>query len=225
MSLYPFTKDIRKALIDAGEAEDAIQMQKYMRSDIPFHGVRSAEQKKICNTNFKKYPPKELVEYLNVIQELWSGKFREEKYTAIHYAKRFKTFHRMEALPLFREMIETGAWWDFVDSIAKDLVGSLLKQFPVQVKSLLNDWIVDENLWIRRSAILAQLSFKEDTDHEMLFEFCNKCLHEKSFWIRKAIGWALRDYSKSAQQKVREYVEENQGNMSGVTLREAVKYI
>ena len=225
MNTYPVVSELRSALKKAGNPDYAIQMQKYMKSEMPYHGVKSAGQKEIYRTIFKKYPPKDFQEYRQVIEELWDAEFREERYGAIRYAKQFSKFQTMQALPLYRMMIEAGAWWDYVDSIAIDLIGSLLSSFEEEMKEELRRWITDEHLWIRRAAILSQLRFKKDTDHEMFFEFCSTCIHEKTFWMRKAIGWALRDYSKHEPDRVREFIEKNRENMSGLTLREASKYI
>ena len=122
-------------------------------------------------------------------------------------------------------MIETGAWWDYVDMIAAHLIGNLLANYPDVMKPEMRCWIEDDDLWIRRSAILSQLRFKRDTDGDMLFEFCSNCLSEESFWIRKAVGWALREYSKSEAESVRRFVTEHRHLMSRVTLKEAEKYI
>ncbi len=225
MELHPIVVAVREAFAKAANPEYAVQMQKYMKSEMLYYGIKSAEQRQITRDIFKQHPIKRFDEYLFVIKQLWDGKFREERYAAIRLACRYKKYPVMEALPLYRTMIQTGAWWDYVDGIAIDLIGKLLNDNPEQVKPILNEWIVDEDLWIRRSAILAQLRFKEKTDEEMRYGFCRKCLHEKVFWIRKAIGWVLREYSKTAPDSVRSFVNQHRDEMSGVTLREVEKYI
>lgn len=225
MKYHPLTSEIRSAYKAAANPHDAPDMQRYMKSDMPFYGIKTAVRRKIDKTVFNKYKIKDLVEYERVIRELWSGKYREERYTAIGFAIKYEKFHLMEAIPLYRMMIESGAWWDYVDSIAIYLVGALLRKFPSEMKGELEQWIEDDHLWIRRAAIIAQVSFRADTYHELLFRFCRICMHEKSFWIRKAIGWALRDYSKHEPERVRRFVDENRENLSGLSLKEASKYI
>jgi len=223
--LHPLTKAIRIALSYAANPDDDLPMQAYMKSEIPFRGVKTPVRRQIFKRLFKEYPINSLEEYERVIRELWDASYREERYAAIAIALCFKEYIILESLPLYRMMIETGAWWDFVDEIAAHLIGTLLRKYPEVMKHMLRKWIKDEHIWIRRSAILAQIRFKEETDSEMLFTFCEACLDEKVFWIRKAIGWALRDYSKTNPDAVREFVKKYIDRMSGVTKREAVKYI
>jgi 3-methyladenine DNA glycosylase AlkD len=225
MKNHPLTIEIRAAFKKAANPEEAPAMQSYMKSDMPFHGLKSAVRKEIYKEVFKKYKIDDDAEYETIIRELWDAKYREERYAAISFAVRQKEFHTLEMLPLYRMLIISGAWWDHVDGIAADLINPLLKKFPLEMKEILKQWIKDDDLWIRRTAILSQLRFKSDTDYEMLFDFCMRCLHEKSFWIRKAIGWALREYSKHEPDKVRMFVNENHEAMSGVSLKEASKYI
>jgi len=148
-----------------------------------------------------------------------------KRYVAQETLKKYFNFLSMDDLSLIRHLITTGAWWDHIDYVAKWIVGGLLEQYPEKMKSLLKQWIRDENLWIRRSAILAQLGFKDKTDTELLFSFCDACLEETSFWIRKSIGWALREYAKTNEDAVREFVLQHRDRMSGLSYREATKHI
>ena len=200
-------------------------MKSYMKSQIPFYGIQSGPRKKLYTEAFRKYPVSNLDEYLSIAEQLWDGIYREDKYTAIAFLRKYHKYHTMDLLPLIKKMIETGAWWDFVDEISAHLTGALLKNHPDEMKKILFEWIKNENIWIRRSAILSQLRFKKETDEEMLFDFCQRRLHEKEFWTRKAIGWALREYSKSNAAAVRDFVIKHKDNMSALTLKEASKYI
>ncbi|MBM3325620.1 MAG: DNA alkylation repair protein [Calditrichaeota bacterium] len=226
---HPLIDALRSALAAAVNPADAAAMQRYMKSTMPFRGVKTGIQRQIRLPLFKLYPITSFQEYEAVIKELWTGEdgmpYREERYAAIAVAGYFKKFCTMEALPLYRMMIETGAWWDFVDGISIDLLGGLLLSYPAEMKPELYRWIEDDHLWIRRAAIIAQEKFKSATDEKMLFDFCECCLDEKEFWIRKAIGWALRSYSKHKPKAVRYFVEQYRQRMSGVTLKEAMKYI
>jgi 3-methyladenine DNA glycosylase AlkD len=223
---HNLTITIRQSLAEHANPEKALPMQKYAKSEMPYRGVQAVEQRKIYTSALKQYPIKSQSEYELVIRELWdNAEYREERYGAYHIAEKYSKFQTPEMLPLYRKMIITGAWWDYVDAISAHIIGALLLKYPQIIKPVLYNWIADENLWIRRTAILAQLTSKDKTDWEMLKGFCLKCLKEESFWIRKAIGWALRQYSKTNPQAVREFVNEHQSDMSGVTLREAKKYI
>lgn len=217
---------VRLALASSSDMQNAIQMQKYMKSAMPYRGVNAPAQRKIYTEALKKYPVLSFVQYLEIISELWNNaEYREERYAAFYIADRYKKYQTMEAVPLYRSMIISGAWWDLVDGIATHLMGKLLEKYPQEMKTILCGWIDDNNLWIRRTAILSQNRLKDKTDWEMLKSFCEKSLHEQTFWIRKAIGWALREYSKTNPRAVRDFVEQYSPQMSSVSLKEALKYI
>jgi len=220
------TSAIRLALEAAANPANAVQMQKYMKSQTPYRGVNAPAQRKIYAQAVKQYPVKSSDEYQSVIEELWdNGSYREEKYAAFYIADRYKKFQTLDALDLYRHLIVSGAWWDLVDGVASHLIGNLLQKHTQEMKKVLYAWIEDKDLWIRRTAILAQIRLKNETNWEMLKYFCEKCLTEESFWIRKAIGWALREYSKTNPSAVRDFVQQNASRMSTVSLREARKYI
>ncbi len=221
---HPITEIIRSGLREAGNEEFAVNMQAYMKSSLPFHGVKSKEQAAISKPLFREHPIREFDEYKTVIEELWSSEYREEKYAAIACARHHKKLITLDAIPIYEMMIREGAWWDYVDVIAVHLVGPVLLSSPEHMVPLLRLWIDDENMWIRRTAILAQLMFKEKMDTGLLFEFCDKRLHEDEFFIRKAIGWVLRQHSKTDPDVIRAYVDSRRDKMSGLTLREASKY-
>ncbi len=223
--LHPMIVGIRKDLRQIANPDYARRMQAYMKSEMLYHGIKSAEQTKVKQKWFKEFPVASFNEYIELIQDLWAADFREERYVAISLGNKYKKFQTMEALPVYQMMIQDGAWWDYVDAIAANLIGALLKKYPAEMRTVLYQWIEHDDLWLRRSAILAQLKFKANTDETMLFEFCARCMEEKVFWIRKAIGWALREYSKTNPDSVREFVEKTHERMSGVTWREARKYI
>jgi len=130
-------------------------MQAYMKSDMPYRGVKMAEQREIYRVAFKEFPPRSVEENLDIIAELWDAEYREERYAAISLALKFKKYQTLGALPSYRLMIQTGAWWDLVDTIAADLVGELLRKFSTEMKPEMESWIEDEDLWIRRAAILS----------------------------------------------------------------------
>jgi len=222
----PITLDLKNLLSEYANAENAAAMQKYMKSEMPYRGVKAPTIERITTGLFKRHTVRSFDEYEATVRDLWdSAEFREERYVAISFARKYLTHQTLDALPLYRMMIETGAWWDYVDTIAQHLIGELLRRFPAEMKPEMRRWIKDEHLWIRRSAILSQNHFKSKTDEAMLFEFCLECMDEKVFWTQKAIGWALREYSKTNPKSVREFVEANKAGMSSVTLKEAEKYV
>ncbi len=122
-------------------------------------------------------------------------------------------------------MITEGAWWDFVDEIAANLVGEVVRSEPLAMQPVLAAWLDRDDLWLRRSVIISQLKSKDATDTDLLFESCRRNLADPEFFIRKAIGWALREHSKTDKHAVLEFVDEHRDSMSGLSLREASKYL
>ncbi len=129
------------------------------------------------------------------------------------------------ALPLYEELITTGAWWDYVDEIAVRRVGPMLLSGTQRVEHLVVAWSTAPDMWKRRSAIICQVGAGERTDVELLYACIEPNLGDREFFIRKAIGWALRAYARSAPSAVSTYVELNAGRLSGLSRREAVKNI
>jgi 3-methyladenine DNA glycosylase AlkD len=128
-------------------------------------------------------------------------------------------------MPLYRRLIVEGAWWDFVDEVAVRLVGRVLRDHRRQLTATIRTWAADADMWIRRAAIISQVGHKDQTDPVLLFELCETCAHEREFFIRKAIGWALREYAKTAPDTVREFALAHRAELSGLSFREATKHL
>jgi 3-methyladenine DNA glycosylase AlkD len=139
--------------------------------------------------------------------------------------KRFDRFQDLAALPMYEEMIVTGAWWDLVDGIAGHRLGLLLRRFPREMRGQMLAWSRSGDLWKRRSAILCQLTFKKTTDLELLYATIEPALASKEFFLRKAIGWALRQYAWTDPEEVRRYVREHERDLSPLSRREALKNV
>lgn len=205
--------------------QKAVDMAAYMRTEQPFYGVLSPERARISKELHKAFVPKTKDDYEAGVRALWRGEYREEQYLALGFARKWKRFISSDSLELYEELIREGAWWDLVDETTSHLVSPVLLKERVLVGPLMACWIDDECMWIRRTAILSQLKHRSETDEEMLFDFCLKRSHEKEFFIRKAIGWALREYSYHAPYRVREFVDKNRESLSGLSYREAVKVL
>jgi 3-methyladenine DNA glycosylase AlkD len=203
--------------------EDAAPMQAYLKTDMPMFGVKKPARKDLYRALKKEWVPDDQAAYDAGVGALWSLPHREEKYAAIRYARDHKAFITLGALPLFERMVREGAWWDLVDDIAINLVGGVALDEPKRMRAVLKRWLKDEDLWIRRTAIIAQLKHKDATDAALLFDFCAHTMHEKVFWIRKAIGWALRDYARTDAAAVRQFLLDHREGLSGLSFREAKK--
>jgi 3-methyladenine DNA glycosylase AlkD len=126
---------------------------------------------------------------------------------------------------MYEELIVTGAWWDFVDVIASARLGPLLRQYPGRMRTKILQWSRGRNLWKRRSAILCQLTFKSETDLDLLYSAIEPSLGSKEFFLQKAIGWALRQYAWTDPREIRRYVRANADRLSALSKREALKNI
>jgi 3-methyladenine DNA glycosylase AlkD len=129
-----------------------------------------------------------------------------------------------EFITTARYLIVTRSWWDTVDALAAHLVGSLVRRHPGLV-STMDEWIDDDNLWVIRTALLHQLTYREATDHVRLFDYCLRQAHHRDFFIRKAIGWALRSYARTAPDDVRRFVGRHEPVLAPLSVREALKHL
>ena len=218
-------KHITNTLNDNKNSKDAIQMQRYMKTTMPFYGVKSPILNIIVNDVKNLHLISNQEEYNSIIMDIWNLSHREEKYISIKLARKWKQYITLEALIVYEKMIREGQWWDFIDPISQGLIGILLMNNRFEMNIILDKWIEDENFWIRRSAILAHLKHKENTDYKKLFEYCLKCAHEKEFFIQKAIGWVLREYSKTKPEIVYAFIQDNEQILSNLSKREGMKYI
>lgn len=216
---------VQEAFGDVADAENAAAMAAYLKTEMPFYGVKKPLFKPILKQLKARFAPADRETYEAVILALWELPHREEKHLAIEYGLQHKKFITSASLPLFEALIREGAWWDLVDPVAVNLVGVTLRKERDIVAPLMEAWSEDDDMWIRRSAILSHLKHKVDTDEEQLFDFCLRCIEEKEFFIRKAIGWALREFSKTAPEAVIDFLEEHKDRLSGLSYREGYKWL
>jgi 3-methyladenine DNA glycosylase AlkD len=202
-------------------------MQAYMKSKMPYYGVKSPQVAAVCKKVFAENPFPSCNEWRAGVLELWrKARYREERYAAIRLLslKRHRECWSPELMPMLEEMIVSGAWWDYVDALAQ-LVGELLRSHPKKIRPVMRAWSQDADLWKRRVSIICQLSFKRETDLELLYANIEPNLADRDFFIRKAIGWALRQYAWTDPKEVARYVSEHESQLSGLSRREALKNI
>jgi 3-methyladenine DNA glycosylase AlkD len=200
-------------------------MQAYMRTEMPFYGVQKAGREPIIRELVRGYPPDDRDEYEAIVLALWGLPHREEKYLALAVARGHRRFIMAESLPLYRMLIVDGAWWDLVDEVATHIVRDLLLVHPGPTWPVVDTWVDDEDMWLRRAAIICQVGAKGSTHESRLFDYCSRRAHEEAFFIRKAIGWALREYSKTNPSAVAEFVAANEDRLSGLSKREATRHL
>jgi 3-methyladenine DNA glycosylase AlkD len=218
-----YAAELREFLFQHKNEQDAKQMEKYMRGQFEFIGLRAPAMKAL----FKQYitekglPKQE--ELQEVILALWTYPERELQMAALSIlTKKVKQFTE-EDIDLLEQIIREKSWWDTIDHIAKHLVGPYFRMYPDRMRPTLEKWLESEHLWLIRSCILFQLGYKGATDEKLLIEMIERSKHMKDFFIEKAIGWALREYAKTNPEFVREYVETHE--LPKLSVREALKHL
>ena len=225
MSPSPAVEYAQHALAAAADPDKASGMQAYMKTDMPFYGVQKAGRTPISRKLRSDFPPADREQYEDLVLALWQLPHREEKYLAIGVARAHKKFVVPDSLPLYRRLVTEGAWWDFVDEVATHPIRDHVVGFPDETWPEVDGWIDDEDMWLRRAAILCQIGAKKATDTERLFRFCLRRAYEKEFFIRKAIGWALREHAKTDPLAVAVFVRLHRDELSPLSFREATKHI
>lgn len=219
---------VRRELRRVADPRKAAGAQSYMKSAMPYHGVAAPALRQACKRLFAEIelPSREI--WRGHVLELWRGaRYREERYVAIELTgdKRARAFQTPVEMALYEEIIVTGAWWDYVDGVASHRVGPILRDYPEPMKKKMLVWSRSANVWKRRTAILCQLGFKKDTDLGLQYACIEPSLDSKEFFLRKAIGWALRQYAWTDPAEVKRYVAKHRARLSPLSIREALKNI
>ncbi len=201
-------------------------MQAYMKSTLPYHGVPAPLLQQLCKTVFADVQFATRQEWQTQVLTVWrEARFREERYAAIKLTghRRCASFQTPAAMQMYEEMIVTGAWWDYVDEIASRRVGPILREHPAPMRRMMLAWSRSKDLWKRRTSIICQLGFKEETNLELLYACIEPSLGSREFFLQKAIGWALRQYAWTDGAEIRRYVRVNCRRLSALSCREALK--
>lgn len=224
----PLPQTLLAQLRAVAEPARAPAMQAYMKSEMPYLGVSAVPLRQVCKTAFAGLTWPDSAAWQADVLAIWrQAEYREQRHAAIELSgvRAAKAFQRIEALPMYEEMIVSGAWWDYVDTIATLRFWPLLQNDRAAMKQAMLAWSRDANMWKRRSAILCQNKAKAATDLPLLNACIEPSLDSKEFFLRKAIGWALRQYAWTDPAEVRRYVRENEARLSGLSQREALKNI
>lgn len=222
------TQEYIQNLIGAFELqrnEPIAQQQKaYMKDNFKFIGlktpIRREIQKPFLDREF--LPQKE--DALEIVKDLWKFDEREYHYFAQELFLKFKNKLSEDDINLIEYMITHNSWWDTVDTIASNLAGSYFKKFPNKIDSVIDRWSTSEDMWLRRSAIIFQLKYRNDTDKELLADVIMKNTGSKEFFINKAIGWALRSYSSYNAEWVLDFVDDHP-ELANLSKKEATRNI
>ncbi|MCW6010155.1 DNA alkylation repair protein [Micromonospora sp. CPCC 205371] len=222
--MTPLASAVMERLTSAyGDARDpakAAAMAAYMRGQFAFLGIQSPAQKALARAALAGLPRPAEDDLRDVAAACWALPEREYQYFACGWLRRHARVCSADFLATARELITTKSWWDTVDTLAAHLVGTLVSRHPALV-STMDEWSTDENLWLVRAAILHQLGYKEGTDAARLFRYCARQAGHRDFFVRKAIGWALREYARTNPEAVRSFVESHR--LTPLSSREALR--
>ena len=209
-------------MIQHKNEEQAQKMSKYMLNKFEYIGIKTPERRKIFKNFFKEYKNEEKIDW-EFVNKCWENKYREFQYIAADYLKNMKDKLTRDDIPKLKQLILKKSWWDTIDNLDMTIGALALKDS--NVNKILLEWSLDENIWLRRIAIDHQLLRKEKTNTELLEKILKNNLGQAEFFINKAIGWALRDYSKTNPEWVKNFIKENRENMAKLSIREASKYL
>jgi 3-methyladenine DNA glycosylase AlkD len=219
-----FITELENTFAAISNAENALPMAKYMKDLFPFYGIKTDERRAILKSVCKKHQAEIDSNARTIAWELFLKKERELQYCGIEIImKSLKNNYIIEDIVWIEQLLITNSWWDTVDTISKYILGSYLKQFPTEIATVVQRFSNAENMWLNRSVILFQLGYKSTTDFNLLQSLCIQHSHSNEFFIRKAIGWALREYAKTDPDAVRKFVFES--NLKPLSKKEALKNI
>jgi 3-methyladenine DNA glycosylase AlkD len=221
---------LRSAFAAAADPARAAPMQSYMKSALPFFGIEAPRRRRLTADVVRAHPLADTRELADTMAALWrEAAHREERYAAMELARTGANagLQSPALLPVYEDMIRGGAWWDICDDISGTALARLLREHPATMKPLLRRWARGTDMWLRRAAMLCQRRFKQSTDAVLLYDCILPSIGEgrfaEEFFIRKGIGWALRERSYDAPDEVRAFCAKYADQLSALTRREALK--
>ncbi|MBN9742045.1 DNA alkylation repair protein [Amycolatopsis sp. A1MSW2902] len=218
---------VRTGLAELADPVKAPEMQAYMKSAMPFRGVPKPPRGKLMKTVLAEHVLPDRVTYVETVLALWrEAEYREERYAAIDLSghRAYRHWQDPDLLEMYDELIVTGAWWDHVDEVAIRRVGPILREHRAAVTPALRRWMTDADRWRRRTAVICQVSAKGEVDQKLLADAIEANLDDRDFFLRKGIGWALRDHARAEPEWVRAFVRAHPG-LSPLSVREAMKHL
>lgn len=223
MKQGPFS--ILEKLFEASrDDEKAVPMKAYLKDLFDCYGIATKERRSMYLPVIKHYLDASREEFEKYIRELYASPMRDMHQAAIHYAELYIKKHTDKAhISTIEYLIVHNSWWDTVDMVASHTLGIYLDKFPEETKKVTDRFEASGNMWLIRSCILFQLKYKQKTNKELLFGFCERHRHSNEFFIQKAIGWALREYGKTNPDNVLKFVKSTQ--LKPLSKKEALRII
>lgn len=212
------------ALTPLADPEAAFSMSAYMKDHFDFLGIKAGDRRQAQRPVLADLADVDGPQLLDFARACWAAPYREYQYTACDALRKHVGKLRSSDLDAIQELARAKSWWDTIDSLGPHTVGPMVTADP-SLADQMDIWIDDDDFWVARVAILHQLMYKERTDDERLFHYTDKRAGDTEFFIRKALGWALRQYARTDPEAVRAYVAANADRLSGLTKREALKHL
>ncbi len=223
MNAKKYFAPLENAFKNNASPENAIPMKKYMREQFDYFGIKSQQREEIYKAFLKEYGLPELGNLHEYVRYLWEKQQRDFQYTAMSIVDRLVIQADENLIDLLEYMIINKSWWDTVDYIAARPVGNYFIKFPKQIKPITEKWMSSGNMWLQRSALLFQLKYKKNTDEKLLYDYITRLAEHKDFFIRKAIGWTLREYSKINPKSVEKFIKSH--TLSPLSVKEGMRRI
>lgn len=217
--IFPLTETLRKL----GNKERAEWSASYVKNQFEFLGIETAIRRKTVKEFVKKRDLLNSEEFRKVSLDLWELPYREFQHSAIDILELHKKRLQKEDIYWIEQLLITKSWWDTVDGLATWICGTYFRLFPEQIPIITEHWMASENIWLERTCLLFQLKYKSKTDTVLLSDLIERLSIRKEFFIRKAIGWVLREYSKTNPEWVRGFIEKHE--LSALSRKEAEKYL
>lgn len=221
MTNNKFISKLTTTLQKNSNPENAKAMKAYMRNQFEFYGIKAQDRKGLSAPFFRKEKRPKVDELEEVVLLMWNDPHREVQYIAMELVDKYKAELTVDYFLMLEKMIIQESWWDTVDYIASNLVGNLVKRFPETGYKMIEKWRNSGNFWLVRTCILFQLKYTDEVDEKLLFSLIKESSKDTAFFIRKAIGWSLRQYAKFKPERVVWFVENHE--LSGLSKREALK--
>jgi len=223
--MNPYLAPLYNQYYEHRNIDYATAQKKYMKGKFDYFGLRSPQRKDISKAFLKEHGLPDDDRFEEIIKECWDQPQREFQYFAMDLLAKKAKKAEICRVDLYEYLILSKSWWDTVDYLAARMVGAHFQKFPGITEDYTEKWMDSENMWLQRTAILFQLGYKTNTDLDLLTNYIERLLGSKEFFINKAIGWILREYSKTDADWVIQYVKNNEDKLANLSKREALKWL
>jgi 3-methyladenine DNA glycosylase AlkD len=221
--MHSYAKSIQILFEKHANRKQAVAMKRYMRDQFEYLGIKGPQMGELLKGYYSEHGLPDISDLDSIVRDLWTLPQREFQYVATGLIGRLENSLPEEFIRTLEYLLVTKSWWDTVDSLSAGAIGVHFMRYPKTKKKYLTKWRKSDNFWLRRAAVLFQLGYKQETDFDLLCEIIRENLGSKEFFINKAIGWALRQYTRVDPQAVRKFVKETP--LHPLSAREALKWL